>query len=187
VTAGGELRGPAAPEAWNQATRPGFIPPFEPLATDTAAGTNACSGFLDRISGIEVAHETESADDFLVVRLLDLCSQFVIREVSFNHSSSRSHSERYASEGQELALGPTARRRASCHDSARRDVLQRGEQFVLFAALDPATREVVHLGVAPSRNYLTTRRFLEEIEELYGDHPEVVISDGTTGYGAAFG
>jgi putative transposase len=31
-------------------------------------------------------------------------------------------------------------------------VVQHGKQFVLFAALDPATREVVHLGVAPSRN-----------------------------------
>ena len=66
-------------------------------------------------------------------------------------------------------------------------VVQHGEQFVLFAALDPATREVVHLGVAPSRNYLTTRRFLEEIEDLYGGLPEVVITDGATGYGAAFG
>jgi len=66
-------------------------------------------------------------------------------------------------------------------------VIQHGEQFVLFAALDPATREVVHLGVAPSRNYLTTRWFLEEIEELYGELPEVVITDGARGYGAAFG
>lgn len=66
-------------------------------------------------------------------------------------------------------------------------VVQHGEQFVLFAALDPATREVVHLGVAPSRNYLTTRRFLEEIEALYGNLPEVVITDGVTGHGAAFG
>jgi transposase-like protein len=65
-------------------------------------------------------------------------------------------------------------------------VIQHGEQFVLFAALDPATREVVHLGVAPSRNYLTTRRFLEEIEELYGDLPKEVITGGATGYGAAF-
>ena len=45
-------------------------------------------------------------------------------------------------------------------------MVQHGEQFVLFAALDPATREVIHLSVAPSRNYLTTRRFLEELEEL---------------------
>jgi putative transposase len=36
-------------------------------------------------------------------------------------------------------------------------VVQHGEQFVLFCALDPATREVVHLGVAPSRNYLSLR------------------------------
>ena len=49
-------------------------------------------------------------------------------------------------------------------------VVQHGEQFVLFAALDPATR-----------------RFLEEIEKPYGGLPEVVITDGATGYGAAFG
>ena len=52
-----------------------------------------------------------------------------------------------------------------------------------FCWLNPATREVVHLGVAPSRNYLTTRRFLEEIEALYDDLSEVVITDGATGYG----
>ena len=65
-------------------------------------------------------------------------------------------------------------------------VSQHGEEFVLFVALDPASREVVHLGVAPSRNYLTTRRFLEEIEALYGELPEVVITDAASGYGAAF-
>lgn len=47
-------------------------------------------------------------------------------------------------------------------------MLQHGEQFVLFVTLDPATREVVHLNVTPSRNYLTTRRFLDETGELYG-------------------
>jgi transposase-like protein len=66
-------------------------------------------------------------------------------------------------------------------------VVQHGEQFVLFAALDPATREVVHLSVALSRNYLTTRRFLEEIEDLYSELPDTVITDGARGYGAAFG
>ena len=45
------------------------------------------------------------------------------------------------------------------------------------------TREAVHFGVAPSRNYLTTRRFFEEIEALYDDLPEVVVTDGATGYG----
>jgi hypothetical protein len=47
-----------------------LVPAFELLAPDSARSTNACSGLLDRISGIEVADETESADDFLVVRLL---------------------------------------------------------------------------------------------------------------------
>ena len=47
-------------------------------------------------------------------------------------------------------------------------IRQRGEDFVLFAALAPDTREVVHLSVAPSRNYLTTWRFFRETEELYG-------------------
>ena len=89
----GELRGRSAPEAWNQSGEPVAVPAFEPPAADGATGTNACSGFFDRISGLKVAHETESADDFLVVHLLDLCSQFLIREVSFNHSSSRSHAE----------------------------------------------------------------------------------------------
>jgi hypothetical protein len=79
-----------------------LVPAFELLAPDSARSTNACSGLLDRISGIEVADETESADDFLVVRLLDFRSQFVIREVSFNDSSSRSHAERYASEVKNL-------------------------------------------------------------------------------------
>ena len=61
---------------------------------------------------------------------------------------------------------------------------QRGEQFVLFAALDPDTREVVHLSVAPSRNYFTTRRFLTELEAIYGTLPETVITDAASGYGA---
>ena len=64
-------------------------------------------------------------------------------------------------------------------------MIQHSEQFMLFAALDPVTREIVHLGVAPSRNYLTTRRFPREIEELYGGLPEIAITDEATGYGAA--
>ena len=63
-------------------------------------------------------------------------------------------------------------------------IRQRGEQFVLSAALDPATREVVHLSVAPPRNYLTTRRFLDEIDPIYGTLPEVLLTDDASGYGA---
>lgn len=36
----------------------------------------------------------------------------------------------------------------------------------------PITHGVVHLDIAPSRNYLTARRFLEEIEDLYGNLPD---------------
>jgi transposase-like protein len=57
-------------------------------------------------------------------------------------------------------------------------IRQHGEDFVLFAALAPQAREVVHLSVAPPRNYLTTRRFFREIEALYGALSEIVITDG---------
>ena len=57
-------------------------------------------------------------------------------------------------------------------------IKQRGEEFVLFAAVDPETRHLIHASVAPSRNYLTTRRFLTEIAELYGRSPPIVVKTG---------
>ncbi len=64
-------------------------------------------------------------------------------------------------------------------------ITQRGQQFMLFAAVDPETRNLLHAAVAPSRNYLTTRRFLEELTELYGKTPLIVVTDGAS-YGPVF-
>jgi transposase-like protein len=64
-------------------------------------------------------------------------------------------------------------------------IKQRGEEFVLFAAVDPETRHLLHASVAPSRNYLITRRFLTEIAELYGRPPPIVVTDDAS-YGSAF-
>ena len=64
-------------------------------------------------------------------------------------------------------------------------VKQRGEEFTLFAAVDPETRHLLHAAVAPSRNYLTTWRFLAELGELYGRVPPIVVTDGAT-YGPVF-
>jgi putative transposase len=64
-------------------------------------------------------------------------------------------------------------------------IKQRGEQFMLFAAVDPETRHLLHAAVAPSRNYLTTRRFVEELRELYGRLPPLIVTDGAT-YGPVF-
>jgi transposase-like protein len=64
-------------------------------------------------------------------------------------------------------------------------VKQRGQQFVLFAAVDPETRHLIHASVAPSRNYLTTRRCPSEIAELYGRNPPIVVADNAS-YGSAF-
>ena len=57
-------------------------------------------------------------------------------------------------------------------------VTQHGQEFTLFAAVDPETRHLLHAVVAPSRNYLTTRRFLEEIGDLYGRVPPIVVKTG---------
>ena len=62
---------------------------------------------------------------------------------------------------------------------------QQGEEFTLFAAVDPETRHLLHASVAPSRNTLTTRRFLAELAELYGRAPPIVVTDGAT-YGPVF-
>lgn len=64
-------------------------------------------------------------------------------------------------------------------------IKQRGQQFVLFAAVDPETRQLLHASVAPSRNYLTTRRFPPGIAELYGRDPPIVVTDDAS-YGSAF-
>jgi len=56
---------------------------------------------------------------------------------------------------------------------------------VLFAAVGPETRHLLHASVAPSRNYLTTQRFLTEIAELYGRPPPIVVTDHAS-YGSAF-
>jgi len=64
-------------------------------------------------------------------------------------------------------------------------IKQQGQQFVLFAAVDPETRHLVHASVALSRNYLTTRRFLAEVAELYGRAPPIVVTDGAS-YGPVF-
>ena len=64
-------------------------------------------------------------------------------------------------------------------------IKQRGEEFTLFAAVDPETRHLLHAAVAPSRNTLTTRRFLTELAELYGRTPPIVVTDGAS-YGPVF-
>jgi len=64
-------------------------------------------------------------------------------------------------------------------------IKQRGEEFTLFVAVDPETRHLLHAAVAPSRNYLTTRRFLAELGELYGRLLPIVVTDGAS-YGPVF-
>lgn len=59
-------------------------------------------------------------------------------------------------------------------------VKQRGQEFTLFAAIDPETRHLLHASVAPSGNTLTTRRFLTGLTELYGRAPLVVVTDGAS-------
>ena len=64
-------------------------------------------------------------------------------------------------------------------------ISQHGEEFVLFAAVDPDTRHILHAAVAPTRNYLTTWRFFEQLRELYGRLPPIVVTDGAD-YGPVF-
>jgi len=64
-------------------------------------------------------------------------------------------------------------------------ITQRGEEFTLFAAVDPETRHLLHASVAPSGTTLTTRRFLGELAEVYGRTPPIVVTDGAR-YGLAF-
>ena len=62
---------------------------------------------------------------------------------------------------------------------------QQGEEFTLFAAIDPETRHLLHASVAPSRNTLTTRRVSQGTAELSGRIPPIVVTDGAT-YGPVF-
>jgi len=55
----------------------------------------------------------------------------------------------------------------------------------VFAAVDPETRHLLHAAVAPTRNYLTTRRFLDELADVYGRAPPIVVTDGAR-YGSVF-
>lgn len=64
-------------------------------------------------------------------------------------------------------------------------ISQRGEEFTLFAAVDPETRHILHAAVAPTRNYLTTWRFFEQLREVYGRVPPIVVTDGAD-YGPVF-
>lgn len=57
-------------------------------------------------------------------------------------------------------------------------ISQHGEEFTLFAAVDPETRHILHAEVAPTRNYLTTWRVFEHLRELYGRVPPIVVTDG---------
>lgn len=57
-------------------------------------------------------------------------------------------------------------------------ISQRGDEFTLFAAVDPETRHILHAAVAPTRNYLTTWRFFEQLRELYGRLPPIVVTNG---------
>ncbi|WP_157972371.1 hypothetical protein [Saliphagus sp. LR7] len=59
-------------------------------------------------------------------------------------------------------------------------VSQGGEEFTLFAAVDPETRHLLHASVAPSKNTLTTRRFLTELVELFGRFSSIVVTDGAS-------
>lgn len=54
----------------------------------------------------------------------------------------------------------------------------RGEEFTLFAAIDPKAHHLLHASVAPSRNTLTTRRVPTGTTELYGRAPPV--TDGAS-------
>ena len=64
-------------------------------------------------------------------------------------------------------------------------VKHRGQQFTLFAAVDPETRHLLHAAVVLSRNYLTTRQFLEKVANVYGRLSPIVVTDGAS-YGPVF-
>lgn len=64
-------------------------------------------------------------------------------------------------------------------------ITHQGEEFTLFAAVDPETRHLVYAAVAPSRNTLTPRRFPSGIAEVYGRAPPIVVTDRAS-YGPVF-
>jgi transposase-like protein len=57
-------------------------------------------------------------------------------------------------------------------------IKQQSKELVLFAAVNPETRDLLHAAVAPSRNTLTTRRFLLELAGMDGQAPPIVVTDG---------
>jgi len=59
-------------------------------------------------------------------------------------------------------------------------IRQQGEEFTLFASVDPETRHLLHSAGDPSRNTLTTRRFLSEFAEIYRRAPPIVVTDGAS-------
>lgn len=105
----GHHRGLPAPEAWNQSIGTMIAPAVEPLTPDTPACSDSTYRLLERVSCIQIANETESADDFRVVRLRNCTTQLLVSKMAYNRDSSRSHTNRDAPEGQELALDPTRR------------------------------------------------------------------------------
>ena len=57
--------------------------------------------------------------------------------------------------------------------AARSTISQHVKEFVLFAAVDPETRDLLHATVTPSQDTLTIRRFLPELTELSGRVPRL--------------
>ena len=76
----GELRGRQAPEAWNEPCRTILAPAVEPESSGGVACSDAYGSRCDRITRTEVAHETETTEDFT-------SSVFLI--AAFNSSSER--------------------------------------------------------------------------------------------------
>jgi hypothetical protein len=67
----GQLRGPPAPEARDQPFRPVLIPSSKPLTADSTACANTPCRLLERVPFVEVVHETQAADNFRVVHILE--------------------------------------------------------------------------------------------------------------------
>lgn len=49
---------------------------------------------------------------------------------------------------------------------------------MLFAAVDPETRHLLHAEVTHKQNYLAAWRFFEHVREVYGRVPPIVVTDG---------
>lgn len=54
-------------------------------------------------------------------------------------------------------------------------ISQQGEEYLLLAAVNPETHDLLHVRVAPLRDTLITRRVPIGTAELYGRLPVVVI------------